>query len=318
MPAAEAASLAVGREMSWLYRAFGLTWRSTFRWPTADIEERRTPDVSLRLYEDVDSLWSGHAGDPDWLFRIDDRRFVIQNGVAGDFRLVQPHGARFHLDASARLISCAPEVESDAASQRLLLDTVLWTTMFLHGFDALHASAVETPTGVVAFLSSTGGGKTSLALELLRRGNQLFSDDIVAVERRDGEILVHSSPPLMNVPSTTPLNGLDAEPVATIGDESWISISNAGSGPSRLRHLVLLNRAAGLDLRLEPVAPTARDLLPFAPAHAFVESWQRRRFEICSDLALTVPVSRLEAGLDSSPSEIADLVQSALGDMDGE
>jgi len=295
------------------YRAFGLTWSSTFPLPLVETTSDAEPDVMLRLCEDVDALWSGNPRTPDWRFRIDGRRFVVQRGWAGDFRLAQQEGVRFHLDRAATLIACEPAVVSDPASQRLLLDTVLWTTTLLHGLEGLHASAVQTASGAVAFLAGSGGGKTSIAFELVRRGYPLVCDDVLILERRGGGFVAHPSPPLMNLPAAMPVQGVEVDPIARIGDESWVSVAHVATRqPSGLAHLFLLDRAPGLGGRIVAMEPTALDLLRHAQVHAFADAWELRRFELCSDLALRVPLSRIEADVDAAPSEIADLVERAL------
>ena len=248
---------------SWHYRAFGLTWSSTFRLPIAAAAGDVDADVALRLCEDVDALWSGAPRTPeDWLFKIDGRRFVVQRGRAGDFRLVQQEGVRFHVDREATSVACEPAAASDPASQRLLLDTVLWTTALLRGLEGLHAGAVRTAVGVVAFLGGSGGGKTSLTFELVSRGYPLFSDDVLILERRNGGFVVHPAPPLMNLPVAASIGSAQVDPIARIGDESWVSVANVAKEQSLLVHLFVLHRAAGLGRRIVDTTPTALDLLP--------------------------------------------------------
>ena len=76
----------------------------------------------------------------------------------------------FHLSTDGRVLRCAPTDRDDPIWQRVLLDTVLWTVSLLRGYEQLHASAVRTADGVIAFTAGSGGGKTSLAAEFLRRG----------------------------------------------------------------------------------------------------------------------------------------------------
>lgn len=299
------------RAPSWHYSAFGLIWSSTFPLPMPALAHGRT-DVTLRLCESVDTLWSGNPSTPDWLFKIDGGPFVIQRGSAGDFRLAPRQGARFHVDRNASAISCEPTVLSDAASQRLLLDTVLWTTTLLHGIEGLHASAVQTESGVIAFMAASGGGKTSVAVELVRRGYPLFCDDVLMLERRDDDFVAHPSPPLMNLPTTLALDGLRVDPIAQIGDEAWVSVADIARQPSVLARLYVLNRAGGLEERIVAIDPTVLDLLPHAQVHALADGWERRRFELCSDLALNVPLSRIDVDPAASPSQIADLVETDL------
>ena len=296
---------------AWHYSAFGLIWSSTFPLPMAAAAHGEA-DVALRLCEDVDTLWSGDPSTLDWLFKIDGGPFVIQRGSGGDYRLAPRQGARFHVARDASAISCESAVLADPASQRLLLDTVLWTTTLLHGIEGLHASAVQTESGVIAFLAASGGGKTSVAVELVRRGYALFCDDVLMLERCNAGFVAHPSPPLMNLPAAMALDGLRVDPIAQIGDESWVSVADIATQPSGLARLFVLNRAGGLEERIVAIDPTVLDLLPHAQVHALADGWERRRFELCSDLALNVPLSRIDVDPAASPSQIADLVEADL------
>ncbi|HLF57368.1 MAG TPA: hypothetical protein VI942_11035, partial [Thermoanaerobaculia bacterium] len=49
----------------------------------------------------------------------------------------------------------------------------------VRGFEVLHASAVETAAGVVAFAAPKESGKSTLAFALSQRGHRLWADDAV-------------------------------------------------------------------------------------------------------------------------------------------
>ena len=67
--------------------------------------------------------------------------------------------------------------QADGASREQLLDAyqsiVLPLVLQDSGWEALHASAVVMPVGVVAFPALSGVGKTTTALGLARRGFKL-------------------------------------------------------------------------------------------------------------------------------------------------
>ena len=58
----------------------------------------------------------------------------------------------------------------------------------------MHASAVQGATGVTAFAAFSGGGKSSVARQLMSRGALLFADDIIALPPADGELRAHPGP----------------------------------------------------------------------------------------------------------------------------
>jgi hypothetical protein len=69
--------------------------------------------------------------------------------------------------------------------------------MSLRGRLVLHASAVLTPRGAVAFAGETGQGKSTLAASLARRGFSVVADDCLLLEEeRDYSAVVRSYPGL--------------------------------------------------------------------------------------------------------------------------
>jgi hypothetical protein len=65
--------------------------------------------------------------------------------------------------------------------EHVLLGPVLADILLSRGALPLHASAVQTPSGIVALLGRSGQGKSTLAAALLRLGAPLHGDDLVAV-----------------------------------------------------------------------------------------------------------------------------------------
>lgn len=74
---------------------------------------------------------------------------------------------------------------SEVTLRHVLLDGVLPLFMNLVGQDGLHATAVATEQGVVAFTGAAGAGKSTLAAAFVREGHELFCDDCLLLERRD-------------------------------------------------------------------------------------------------------------------------------------
>jgi hypothetical protein len=97
--------------------------------------------------------------------------------------------ADFTIDRSGREIVCMPRsgIPEDTI-QHLLLDQVIPLVINLRGAEALHASAILTPHGVVAFAGAAGSGKSTLAGSFLLSGYQHMSDDCLALLEKDQEI----------------------------------------------------------------------------------------------------------------------------------
>ncbi len=297
------------------YRAFGLSWRTDLRWPgTATESGDLDADVVVQLVEraEIDSRWSGQADRADWLLGIDGKPLIVERGLGDDFRL--SHAERFfHVSADGSSVACATADPDDPWWQRLLLDTVLWTTALLRGIEALHASAVEGPHGVVAFLSRSGGGKTTMALEFLRRGHRLFCDDVLALRRAEGRVMAFPSPPFMNVPVVrAPDPTLAIRPIAILGDEIWSAALRPSRQPAALAHLVILDRGHESGVEISAKQSSLFELRHFCLDHGLISDRERARFDLCADLAAQVPVSHLRAGLATRPDELADLIEAAL------
>lgn len=82
-----------------------------------------------------------------------------------------------------------------ATIRHLWLDQVLPLLLSKHSRIVLHASAVSTPRGAVAFLAGPGAGKSTLAAGLGRLGWPLIADDALLVEPREGRLLAVPSYP---------------------------------------------------------------------------------------------------------------------------
>ena len=74
-----------------------------------------------------------------------------------------------------------------------IIEDLFWRSVIpfilqVHGLEALHASAVLTPQGVVAFCARSGTGKSTLAWGMTLRGYPLWSDDVVVFKVMEDSI----------------------------------------------------------------------------------------------------------------------------------
>ncbi|MDQ3569708.1 MAG: hypothetical protein M3396_03630 [Actinomycetota bacterium] len=309
-----------GREAStaWRYRAFGVHLASAFPLPGMHPAPDWTePSASIRLgsRSEVDELWPGAEPGAGWRTVFSDgcdyRGELATNGT---LRLSYGERAVFLVSPDGRTVLCAPENVEDLAWQRVLLDSVLTTLAVLAGLEPLHASGVEGTGGVVAFLTDSGGGKSSLAAELVRREKLFFCDDILPLEMIGGQVHGHPGPPVMNFP-LEPKRFPPAEigsPLATFGEEAWIAVHHAARRERPLSAVCLLDRRTGQTLGLDRLAPTPLHLLPYLVARRVPKEWLARRFELLSELTASVPVYRLSADISAEPARLADLVQDRL------
>lgn len=91
-------------------------------------------------------------------------------------------------------------VVDDALAERPdLLGSCLLNTVFLNlfigsGMGMLHASALLCDERLLLLVAPHAAGKSTTALRLVRAGYRLFTDSMVFLEMRDGELLLHGFP----------------------------------------------------------------------------------------------------------------------------
>jgi hypothetical protein len=291
---------------------FGLNLKPDFPLPGGrPVTDGTGPTVALTRVE-PGALFP-LTGDPRFLRHLvtyEGCPFATLEGGFGDILFHFGWRALFHLAPDHGRLRCAFTTFPDRISERVLLDTVLWTTSLQLGFELLHASAVTTPDGVLAFVADRGGGKSTLAAEFLRRGARLFADDIVALEDTGGTVIGHCGPAVMNLPVAVDEGTLGgAEVLATFQDERWVQMPAVAQPPARLSAIVLLRRAAGAQLQCRRIPATTLTLLPFAITLPHMTARGRRRFDRFGQLAAATPVLELTADLTTPAAELADAVQ---------
>jgi hypothetical protein len=300
-----------------MYTAFGLAIASELELPGLRAAGTHEPTLTIRLATDVMAR-TGFT--PVWRSRFSDGCVVTAEASdAGEQRLIYGDRSSFLIAADAGTISCDARDHDDPSWRRFLLDTVLWWTCLTRGMEALHGSAIALEGGVHVLAGGTGAGKTSLAAELMRRGNELFSDDVVLFDRRDGALVAQPGPPLMNVPFGAGDTAELGTPLARFDDqgETWVAVHRSAADPAPIAGIVLLERADGLPLALERIDATVLDLMPHVWGLPHAAETAKDRFDAVSDIARAVPVARLTAGLDAPPAALAAFLDDALATAEG-
>jgi hypothetical protein len=296
------------------YRAFGASLTSSFPLTGLAPATRDARGLSLQLSPrcEIERMWSGSDADPIWTTAIDGRPYTMTLGSTGDYLMTYGDDALFLLSSDLGTLRCAPADVAGSAWRRFLLDTVLWSASLLRGVEMLHASAVLASTGVTAVAAFSGGGKTSLAHELMRRGADLFTDDILAIDSSGRELRAHPGPALMNLPHRNGACDAIGHVLARFPGEDWVTLPQPAREPNRIAAVCLLRRRQGAPLALSRLAPTVLDLLPFTLGFAHLRGRLRNRFTLFARLAAEVPVYELSAPIDAPPASVADLVEPLL------
>jgi hypothetical protein len=302
------------------YAAYGLLLRSSFQLlgmvPT---HGEGLPPLALELVapSELATTWSGPDGAPIWRGRLGDGSdLTIDRGVAGDLLFTNGDRAWYRLDPSERSLACMPRY-SGLDWQRTLLTKILSSISVMRGYEALHASAIGSPRGAVAVAAPTGMGKTTLALELMRRGWPMLTDDVVALAATSQGVLAYPGTPHMNV-AMSPSDGPFAEEIgptlAVLAGERWVTAREVAHEACPVRAICLLERRKGLSLDMQVLPRSPLPLAPYMLGLPGDASRERHRFELYADLMASATLMRLTCDPADPPADLADLIEQALVD----
>lgn len=235
--------------------------------------------------------------------------------------LLFPGLATFQFSDTSDAVVAAP---AEGTPSELIWDTYLRAALplVLHsrGQEALHASAVVGPGGVVAFCAHSQTGKSTLAYGLTQRGYPPFSDDAVVLKRAGDDWLAVSYPFQFRLRAAVATHF--AEDGAQLLSRSLISNSAAPAAgePQPLAALVLLTKLLP-DEASEPAAfsrlsPAAA--LPLVLSHAYcfsLEDPERKQKMAMAyvDLVTSVPTYDLRyAGTLEALAEVLDGIEAIM------
>jgi hypothetical protein len=300
------------------YVAFGLELDSSFRLPGMIPDEMEgLPALALELatLAELETAWSGPGGPPAWRGQLGDGRdLTIERGMTGDLLFTYGDHAKFRLDARGRRLDCAP-CHAGLDWQRALIGKVVPSISVMRGYEALHAGAVDSPDGVVAIAGPSGSGKSTLAIELVRRGWPLFADDELTLEKDDEAVRAHPGAPHMNLTLDLP-NGPNLQELGTVlgvlAGEWWLVSHNSTRSTRPVRMICLLERGSRLSPGAQMLPANPLLLAPHMLGLSTSARRQHDRFCLYSDLVERTTLVRLTGNLESTPAELADVVEHAL------
>lgn len=162
------------------YAVYGRCLTSEFPFPELEETADRAHHWSFAAVPALSAMEAASAIGEDRLYdNVSARLFAHRDG----HRISVDDTGDFDLSVDGRTIRwVAREPAWPDFVRAHLLGRVLSTTMYLDGWLPLHASAVETRAGIVAFLAPKGYGKSTLALALVGAGAHLVTDDTLPVD----------------------------------------------------------------------------------------------------------------------------------------
>jgi hypothetical protein len=241
--------------------------------------------------------------------------FQIEADAEAGFRIWGPEYGEFVISADGRRLLGAPGSGGLDAWQRLLVAQALPFAAVLQGLEVLHASAIAIGGEAVALAGGSGSGKTSLALELCRRGAGFLADDVLALELVDGALVGHPGAPVAGVDrgEVERLGALAPRALAA-NDRERVARVPVCAGPAPLRALFFLDRRPdGSAVPRFEVAADAQMLLS-STFNLVLTGPQRleRLLEACA-LAAGCRVERIVCGPGCDVAELGAAVEQRLG-----
>jgi hypothetical protein len=220
---------------------------------------------------------------------------------AAGYLLDFPGLATFFVADDARTVRCWPDPATPPRTTRhLFLDQVMPLVLGRMGRAVLHASAVATPDGAIAFAAESGRGKSTLAGAFVNRGASLLTDDCLLLHEADGAFyVVPSYPGLRLWPDVVPALGggaADLQRVSHYSSKGRLQRALPfASQPIPLRRLYLLAESSE-GISIDPLTP--RDALIELVKSSYVLDVSDRRalklqFETLSRVAARCMVYRL-------------------------
>jgi hypothetical protein len=184
-------------------RAYGLTvasdWPLTGAVPAGDGSAAPSTQVDLVDADTFAAAWKAEAerifepGFPDGR-----TRFTVDRS-ADQYQLWLEDYGRYLIASDGTWVGCERGSAPLEVQERFVFAQALPVAAVLHGHEVIHAGTVCGPAGAAAFLGVSGSGKTTVTAHLALRGAGFMTDDVLALEPRDADILAHPGPPFMAI-----------------------------------------------------------------------------------------------------------------------
>lgn len=222
---------------------------------------------------------------------------------------------RLALDGSSAVPFTERDVPDDDVAD-LWRRSVLAHQLVLQGHEALHASAVLGPRGVVAFCGRSGVGKSTLAHALTTRGFTQFADDVVVLRIETSEGRASALP----LPYRVRLRDDDAPSEVVTPPDAYDGEAHWRSAPP-MQAVAILERTSNPDApnaSIAHVEGSAALLAVLEHAHAFDPGDAARRRTMTQALLALVagtPVLRIQfrPGPDALPDLLDAVAQTVAG-----
>ncbi len=169
------------KESMYSYHAYGFDISSDMYFP--ELQSRTVFDAPDSRISDRHITIACDSVSPDGLPSSSDRGLYYQT-APGRFWLHVPDIARYEVK-NGQSIRYQPVVGADEQSVRLfLLGSCLGALLHQQGLLVMHGAAIRFNDRCVLFAGPSGNGKSTLAAAFCKRGFEVLSDDVCAVDEQ--------------------------------------------------------------------------------------------------------------------------------------
>jgi len=306
-----------GNGDAWSGRAFGLALAGSLALEGVVASRLgHEPDTRLRRLQrsTVDRMW--RKAQPTVLL---ERRLVdgstglsVQRDPVIGFRVWAPRHGCYIVRPDGADVAGAPPAGATWRWERLVLAQVLPLAAALREMAVLHASAVEIAGRAVAFLGTSGVGKTTLAARIAAHGARLVTDDVLALDVAKDAVRAHRGAAIARI-DPRELRTMTVGERRTLGPvrargEKWHVMPPVAPDELPLGLTYHLTRSPDLDdveiVRVHPYDPAL--LLGSAFLSYLVDPERlRRQLDVCSAIASTTPLHQVRIGRGSTSTDVS-------------
>ncbi len=241
---------------------------------------------------------------------LDDGQSLISTYRLPDFDIIRYANIVDYYIYKDRILAHPLDLNQPNMMENYFLGTVLAFYLERSGIPMLHASAVNLDGRIVAFLASSGGGKSSLASSFMQVGYALQTDDVLPVEQRDGRFWGRSGYPSLRLwPEEAEYFVGDYHSFKVVHPQipkRRVPVGRDGFGtfcsdPQPVGAIYVPERrppdTPGTNVDISPISPNQAIIelvrSTFTPRTVEAFSWQPRRLKIFSRLVQQVPIRQL-------------------------
>jgi hypothetical protein len=263
------------------------------------------PDYSFKLLPPGEAFAGEYRWFNRWTFQGEVRlTFAFREK---DYLLRFPNQADFLIPRSGPEIRCRPLPDvPDSTVRHLLLDSVIPLILSRREPLVLHASAILFDGRAIAFIGTSGQGKSTLAASYGRLGHAILSDDYLVVRRAaSGWVAVPSYPGVRLLPMSRdelfelPLPDAEVAAYTTKRRINDVKLLPFAKSPSKIRCLYVLDDE-GKNVAKKPLierVPPRETFIKLVSSSFNLDitdkDFLRRQFVTLKNVVATLPCFRL-------------------------